>query len=147
MTNLSCGRLLTTNTARLPPAAGRLLYLREVSIPARKRAASAVDPRPPAGAAIYYYLKSAPKGELTIEILDAQGKSVRRYSSAKFARVDQQPQEPEAEKPRKQIEPAAGLNRFLWDLRYEAVPQVPAYSLFLYARGEAGPLALPAGTR
>src|SRR5205085_10755737 len=103
---------------------------------------------PPAGAVIYYYLKSAPRAdapqdETTIEILDAEGKPVRRYSSTKLNRMDQQPQDPEAEKPRKQIEPAAGLNRFVWDLRYEPVPQVPGYSLFLYARGEAGPLALP----
>jgi len=98
---------------------------------------------PPAGAMIYYYLRTAPKDEVTIEILDSAGKSVRKYSSLRMQRVDQQPRDPEAEPPRKEIEPAPGLNRFLWDLRYEPVPQVPGYSLFLYARGEAGPLALP----
>ena len=36
---------------------------------------------PPAGAAIYYFLKTKPKGELTLEILDAQGRLVRRLSS------------------------------------------------------------------
>ncbi len=97
---------------------------------------------PPGGATIYYYLKTVPKGEIAIEILDASGKPVRRYSNQKQVRVDQ-PLEPDAERPRRELEPVAGLNRFQWDLRYEPVPQVPNYSLFLYSRGEYGPLALP----
>jgi photosystem II stability/assembly factor-like uncharacterized protein len=100
---------------------------------------------PPAGAVLYYFLKAAPKDkdEVTIEILDSAGKSVRKYSSLRTQRIDQAPRDPEAEPPRKEIEPAAGLNRFVWDLRYEPVPQVPGYSLFLYSRGESGPIALP----
>ena len=97
---------------------------------------------PPAGATIYYYLKSVPKGEVVIEILDAAGKSVRRYSSTRAVRQDQPP-EPDAERPHREIEPQAGLNRFQWDLHYEPAPQVPGYSLFLYSRGESGPMALP----
>jgi photosystem II stability/assembly factor-like uncharacterized protein len=98
---------------------------------------------PPAGAVIYYSLKSAPRDEVTIEILDSENKRVRKYSSTATVRVDQAPQEPDAERPRKQIEAAAGLNRFVWDLRYEPVTQVPGYSLFVYSRGEQGPMALP----
>ena len=97
---------------------------------------------PPSGAVIYYYVKAAPKEELTIDILDEAGQPVRHYSSKETQRVSQ-PQEPDAERPRPEIEPAAGLNRFLWDLRYEPTPQVPGYSLWEYSRGEAGPLALP----
>ena len=48
---------------------------------------------PPAGAAIYYFLKSKPKGELTIEILDAQQRLVRRLSSVPPPKDD----DPEAE--------------------------------------------------
>ena len=87
-------------------------------------------------------MKTVPKGEIALEILDADGKSVRRYSSTKQVRLDQPP-EPDAERPHRELEPVAGLNRFQWDLHYEPVPQVPGYSLFLYSRGESGPLALP----
>ncbi len=104
--------------------------------------AATVGENPPTGASIYYYLKTAPKGEVSIEILDAAGKSVRKYSSLKMERISQ-PLDPDAERPRKEIEPTAGLNRFVWDLRYEPVPQVPGYYLFEYTRGESGPLALP----
>ena len=37
---------------------------------------------PPDGAILHYYLKSAAQGPVTLEILDAQGGVVRRYSSA-----------------------------------------------------------------
>src|SRR5205807_1245027 len=36
---------------------------------------------PPAGAILYYYLKSPAQNGLTLEVLDASGKLVRRYSS------------------------------------------------------------------
>jgi photosystem II stability/assembly factor-like uncharacterized protein len=106
------------------------------------RGAAAAGENPPAGAIIYYYLKSAPQGEVSIEILDEAGKPVRKYSSLKTQRVSQV-QEIDAPPPHKEIEPTAGLNRFVWDLHYEPTPQVPNYSLFEYARGETGPLALP----
>ena len=41
---------------------------------------------PPAGAVIYYFLKDAPKAdtEAKIEILDASGKVIRKYSSTEY---------------------------------------------------------------
>src|SRR5262249_23684550 len=36
---------------------------------------------PPAGATVYFYLKDAPKNEVTMEFLDSAGKVVRKYSS------------------------------------------------------------------
>src|SRR5439155_14026973 len=36
---------------------------------------------PPEGAIIYYYLKSSPSKEITLEIRDARGDTVRRFSS------------------------------------------------------------------
>ncbi len=98
---------------------------------------------PPSGAVLYYWLKSAPKGEVTLEILDSESKSVRKYSSTENVREDQAPREPDAPRPHKEIVATAGLNRFVWDLRYEPVTQVKGYSLFVYSRGEQGPIALP----
>jgi photosystem II stability/assembly factor-like uncharacterized protein len=61
---------------------------------------------PPAGAILEYYLKQAPSGPLTLSISDAKGQEVRRFST---------------EGRGGQALPArAGMNRFLWDLRYAA---------------------------
>ena len=101
---------------------------------------------PQAGALIYFSLGAKPKGEnwknVSIEILDAKGALVRKYSSEKSKPLDE-PLDPDAEKPKKEIEPAAGLNRFAWDLHYEEVTRVPGYYLYDYQGGAAGPVALP----
>jgi len=97
---------------------------------------------PPPGAVIDYYLKAAPKGETTIEILDSTGKRVRKYSSAKLLEPEE-PLDPDDEKPKKEIEPEAGLNRFVWDLCYDSAPRVAGYYLYDYAKGAKGPVALP----
>jgi hypothetical protein len=99
---------------------------------------------PPAGAVIYYYLKDAPKveTEAKLEILDATGNVIRKYSSAEFNTLDE-PLDPDDKKPEKQIKPDAGLNRFVWDLRYEEARHVPGYYLWEYGAGARGPVAVP----
>jgi len=97
---------------------------------------------PPPGAVLYYWLKEKPKGEVTIEILDSSGTAVRKYSSARTEELDE-PLNPEDKKPEKQIKPEAGLNRFIWDVRYEGATRVPDYYLFEYKDGALGPYALP----
>ena len=101
-----------------------------------------VGQNPPPGAVIYYYLKEAPKGDVNIEILDAGGKVIRKYSSNKLNELDE-PLDPEDKKPEKQIKAAAGLNRFLWDMRYQSASHVPDYYLWEYKDGALGPLAVP----
>src|ERR1700723_675586 len=74
---------------------------------------------PPDAAIFYYYLKSPPSGEITLEIHDAQGKLVRRFSS-----VAPKPDTTPKNVPDYWFAPLAGmsknpgLNRFVWDLRY-----------------------------
>jgi photosystem II stability/assembly factor-like uncharacterized protein len=99
---------------------------------------------PPAGALIYFYLKDAPKPatETKLEILDASGKVIRKYSSAETKRLDE-PADPDDKKPEKEIKPEAGLNRFVWDLRYEEAHRVPGYYLWEYGGGARGPVAVP----
>jgi photosystem II stability/assembly factor-like uncharacterized protein len=99
---------------------------------------------PPAGAVIYFYLKDAPKAgtETKIEILDASGKVIRKYSSAEFNSLEE-PLDPDDKKPEKQIKADAGLNRFAWDLRYEEAHRVPGYYLYEYGGGARGPVAVP----
>jgi len=97
---------------------------------------------PPAGAVIYYSLKEKPKGEVALEIVDSGGSVIRRYSSNKTEELDE-PLGPDDKKPEKEIKPEAGLNRFVWDLRYEGVDRVPDYYLWEYKDGWRGPLAQP----
>ena len=79
----------------------------------------------PVGAVIDYYLKAAATGPLTIEILDASGTLVRRYSS------DDRPApvNPDAlnipafwVRPQEPPSAAAGTHRWVWDLRHTPVP-------------------------
>lgn len=97
---------------------------------------------PPTGALIYYYVKDKPKGETTIEILDSNGTVVRKYSSTKTEQLDE-PLRADDKKPEKQIKVEAGLNRFVWDLRYAETSRVPDYYLWEYNIGMRGPLAVP----
>ena len=103
---------------------------------------------PPAGAVIYYWLKDAPKPEaeskntIRLEILDGSGKVIRKYSSAEVAPLDEPP-DPDDKKPEKELKVEAGLNRFVWDLRYDEARQVPGYYLWEYGGGAHGPVAAP----
>jgi photosystem II stability/assembly factor-like uncharacterized protein len=99
---------------------------------------------PPAGAVIYYFLKDAPKPETEakMEILDASGKVIRKYSSTEYNTLEE-PADPDDKKPEKELKPEAGLNRFVWDLRYEEARHIPGYYLYEYGGGARGPVAVP----
>jgi len=74
---------------------------------------------PPSGAMIDYYLKSAPAGPVTLEILDAAGQTIRRYSSEDRATprdpntLNVRPSGP----PRPSVVGRGGMHRWVWDLR------------------------------
>jgi len=101
-----------------------------------------VGQNPPAGAVIDFFLKDAPKGETTIEILDSQNQVIRKFSSLKTETPDE-PLDPDDKKPEKEVKVEAGLNRFVWNLRYENANRVPGYYLWEYNGGARGPIALP----
>ncbi|MGA8501213.1 MAG: hypothetical protein WB683_06670, partial [Candidatus Sulfotelmatobacter sp.] len=119
-------------------------YRIQAGKPAEHDSLKGTAQNPPAGAVIYYYLKDAPKpgAETKLEILDASGKVIRKYSSAELERLDE-PLGPDDKKPEKEIKPEAGLNRFVWDLRYEEAHHVPGYYLWAYDSGALGPVAVP----
>jgi hypothetical protein len=106
---------------------------------------------PPTGAVIDYTLKSAPEGEVTLEILDSAGQLVRKFSSADEPRKIEDVQSFPTYwlRPPAPLSKSAGLNRFVWDLRY-AQPSALRYEHSIAASfGEdtptepEGPLALP----
>jgi len=85
---------------------------------------------PPDGAMIYYYLKSPSPSAISLQIRDAAGKLVRRFSS--------EPPPPDKTiknvpdywfAPLVGIPKNAGLNRFVWDLHYDPPPTLQ-YSYF-----------------
>jgi hypothetical protein len=61
---------------------------------------------PPAGAIINYYLKAAPKDDVVVTIADKTGKTIRTLRTA----------------PKN-----AGVNRTVWDLRYDGPRQGPTF--------------------
>jgi photosystem II stability/assembly factor-like uncharacterized protein len=99
---------------------------------------------PPVGAVIYYFLKEAPKAEteVKIEIVNGAGTVIRKYSSTEVKQPEE-PLDPDDKKPEKEIKAEAGLNRFVWDLRYEEAHRVPGYYLWEYNRGAQGAVAAP----
>ena len=108
---------------------------------------------PPDGAIVDYFLGTHTTGPLTLEILDAQGKLVRRYSAA------DQPALTEAElqkqliplywiRPAKALRIDAGMHRWVWDLHYtEPVSTQHEFPISAVPhdtpRLPLGPLAMP----
>ena len=79
---------------------------------------------PPDGAVINYTLKSGASGPVTLEILDAAGKTIRRYSSADRADRPDPATAPVPlywYRPPHVLSAAAGMHRFEWDLHYQPV--------------------------
>ncbi|MGI8481539.1 MAG: glycosyl hydrolase, partial [Chthoniobacterales bacterium] len=100
-----------------------------------------VGENPPAGAIVDYYLKTAAKDEVTLDVLDSQGKLVRHLSSKEKKDNDQPEEWPDRVKPAKAIPAAEGMNRFAWDLRYNDPVQTPG--AFYSGEGPRGPKVLP----
>ena len=100
-----------------------------------------VGDNPPPGALIDYYLKAAPNDEVTLDIVDKDGKLVRHLSSKEKKENEQPPEWPDRVERSKTIPAKQGMNRFAWDLRYDDPIQIPG--AFYSGDGPRGPLALP----
>ncbi len=77
---------------------------------------------PPAGAIVNYWLKSKPAGEVTLEVLDAQGSVVRRLSSVAKPK-DGHSEDEEEPKPDLKTD-SARIQRAVWDLRLEGAQRI-----------------------
>ena len=108
---------------------------------------------PPNGVIIRYHLKEKPEGEITLAFLDAQGNAIRAFSSEEKklpvppksddpSMKGQPPDKEEEEKKEPKIQKEAGLNRFVWNMRYPDPTRVDGYAAS--ADGAAsGPLVAP----
>ncbi|MFY9753583.1 MAG: hypothetical protein WAJ92_13140 [Candidatus Acidiferrales bacterium] len=77
---------------------------------------------PPDGAIFDYWLKSGVAGPVTLEILDANGKVLRRFASTDKPEVTQEDLEKQLIplywiRPQQILSSGAGMHRFVWDLR------------------------------
>jgi photosystem II stability/assembly factor-like uncharacterized protein len=89
-------------------------------------------PNPPAGAYVDYFLRAAPRGPVVLEIADASGRLVRRYSSADApAAFDPATTlvAPEWFKVPSTLATTPGMHRFVWPLRYPPPPALAGGSL------------------
>jgi len=99
-----------------------------------------VGANPPKGVVVSYYFKSAPKGEVKLEILDAKGQLVRALSSVEKKDEETPPEWPDQAKPEEKIPANSGMNRFAWDLRYEGPHRLPGeVSIETRSRGPMAP--------
>jgi photosystem II stability/assembly factor-like uncharacterized protein len=106
----------------------------------------ALAENPPFGAMIDYYLKTNTSGAVTIEILDPAGEVIRKYSS------EDKPVPVDTDKlniptywlrPREPLSTAAGMHRWIWDLRPTPPPSTRAAGLESFFFGGRGPTVLP----
>lgn len=85
----------------------------------------------PGGVMIHYYVKDTAKISASMEILDKDGKLIKKYS----VKPDRKAKEEQLPK----IKP--GMNRFVWNMRY---PDAEGFDgLILWAGGLMGPRATP----
>ncbi|MCH7605526.1 MAG: glycosyl hydrolase [Chloroflexi bacterium] len=95
---------------------------------------------PPSGVTISYYLKDAPEDEVTLSVKDSAGEVIKTYSS-------NAPEDPDSIG-EAGVEPflsaEAGMNRFVWDMRFPSARKVPGdKTTDPDAIGVTGPLAPP----
>ncbi|MCH8206892.1 MAG: glycosyl hydrolase, partial [Chloroflexi bacterium] len=93
---------------------------------------------PPNGAVVTYLLKHEPEGEATLAFLDSKGQTIKSFGpKADEPKSD----EPKSDEEEPFIPLKAGMNRFVWDLRYPDARNVEIEGA--RDKGLAGPLAPP----
>lgn len=103
---------------------------------------------PPSGVVVYYWLKEKPKGDVTLEFLDGAGKLVKSVSSkaqprarAEAAGGDDDDDAPRPGAGASRAPAEAGMNRFVWDMRYPDATTFPG--LIMWAGSVRGPMIVP----
>ncbi|MDH4350581.1 MAG: glycosyl hydrolase, partial [Gemmatimonadota bacterium] len=90
--------------------------------------AAGVGQNPPTGVVAYFYLKDVPTDPVKLEVLEADGDVIKTFSSKAGPRGDQ-------------LEVTAGMNRFVWNLRYPDASRFDG--MIFWAGGTQGPTAPP----
>jgi photosystem II stability/assembly factor-like uncharacterized protein len=110
-----------------------------------RRPGSSIGQNPPGGVVLHYHFKEKPKDEVKLEILDEKGSVIQTFSSQAREEEGGPPDEFAAffgGGPRQNRIPVeAGMNRFVWDLRYPDAKTTPG--ALLWAGSTRGPVAVP----
>ena len=80
---------------------------------------------PPTGVVVFYSLKDKPKDAITLEISNAQGKVLRKFSSKAEKKAAEEEEFPQFGGGSELLPTEKGLNRFVWNMRVEAPERVP----------------------
>jgi hypothetical protein len=101
-----------------------------------------VGHNPPNGSVIYYYLKEKPEKPITMEFLDEEGALIRKFTSKKDEKEAPQSSRPMfIAPPPSHVDAEAGMNRFVWNMRYPDAKKVPG--AILWGGRLNGPAAVP----
>lgn len=79
----------------------------------------------PVGAVFTYYLKSAPKKPIVIEVYDEKDKRVALIEGKDKNSKEPEPEDEAPRKPKPEIPAEEGINRFVWDLRHDGAKLIP----------------------
>ena len=90
-----------------------------------------IGENPPGGVIVYYYLGEAASQPVTLEFQDSSGKTIQKFSSATKAGRGQAA-----------VSGAAGLNRFVWDMRYPDAHGIES-GTYVFGASLRGPEAVP----
>jgi len=86
-------------------------------------------PNPSYGLAIWYSLGKAAKGTVTLEILDAAGKSVTKakgkLGDGASEEAEDEDEAPSAATKERKLPAKPGVNRYVWDLTYDGAEVIP----------------------
>jgi hypothetical protein len=97
---------------------------------------------PPRGALIYYSLKEKPKGEVKIDILDAQGTVVRTLSSVAREPDNSDDNEDPEDLKKDALSKDPGIHRTAWDLKWQGAAKIKGAKIDTGDPTE-GPRAVP----
>jgi len=94
-----------------------------------------VGQNPPAGSIIFYYFREKPETEVTLEFLDSAGKIIKKFTSQAAEDSEFEGLSPA------RLPAEAGMNRFIWDMRYPDAERVPG--AIIWSGTLRGPVAPP----
>jgi len=93
-----------------------------------------IGQNPPGGSVVYYYFKEKPEKEVILEFMDSRGNTIRKFTGRKDERM-------ESRGFSQRIPVEAGMNRFVWNMRYPDAERVPG--AILWGGMLSGPVAAP----
>ncbi|MCK4758433.1 MAG: glycosyl hydrolase, partial [Candidatus Aminicenantes bacterium] len=93
-----------------------------------------VGQNPPSGSVIYYYLKEKPEEGIILEFMDREDNSIKKYTGKAG-------EDSGAGRFSMRVPMKAGMNRFVWNMRYPDAERVPG--AILWGGMLSGPVAVP----